>query len=673
VDVPLILDGAVFVAVDEPPAIWRIDLTTAQAKRWRAPATAAMWGMASDGTRIFAATAEAIHALAAEDAAPTWDPAPLPPLPAGAQWQCRGLKVADGLVFAPCQGTTGPQTTCLPEPLDPICPRPRIAGPWAGVFALDAERGDIAFEALRQYAAVDSDPATPGLEMTLYESVWTPAVVEERLYVPYISDSDGFPEKAVVEVWDVARGTFVGSFRPNQRTVGLLDGDVEAETQRAPPVVYQGSPAVAGSGDLVFAKAEFLYELDMGPFGPTARRAIDLDARDPGPTKFIENALAFDGSAVYLTHRDFLFSIDAQSGVEIWRMERPTGPYWSDKPHLLLVGPHVVVATAGEASEPDGATLYLVDASDGRVIDHAPAPEAGIGTHLAAGDGLVVAAGFTNATRIVVYGEPLAGIGLDVRLADRYPPAGRPVQLDLSGTRPGVQDGNTTYRIDWGDGIQDPWDNEPVREHEYVPGPSYTIVVQATNEAGQEARATFDVFPGMRDPNARTFLETAFASENQETSFFVLGVILTLLFAAFSVARLRRKRGLLRKELAAADAIVARHRDDPDTMRERLREHRLRARRLFLDGRLDEGSTGILERHIDELLRDHRLSRVEADLAFLPHGLFRSMQEMLRDARVTQLERNNFLIALAADTHLTAGEKKRVERHVETWHREDAA
>jgi hypothetical protein len=40
---------------------------------------------------------------------------------------------------------------------------------------------------------------------------------------------------------------------------------------------------------------------------------------------------------------------------------------------------------------------------------------------------------------------------------------------------------------------------------------------------------------------------------------------------------------------------------------------------------------------------------------------------------VTQLERNNFLIALAADTHLTAGEKKRVERHVETWHREDAA
>ncbi len=328
--------------------------------------------------------------------------------------------------------------------------------------------------------------------------------------------------------------------------------------------------------------------------------------------------------------------------------------------------------------------LAILSARDGSVHDEIPVSENYNGATLNNGWLALLSqppsrsydSGFVDDTRerlgptyVSIYGQTMASIQPDIDISAAYPPLGRAVTIDATGTVPGLLAEDLRFTVHWGDGATDSGPG-PVFQHAYDEAGDVTVVVRATNSAGQQSTWSTEIHPGIAEPN---FISDAFSPENQESTFFTLGIILTLIFAGLGALRIRRKRGLLRKEMQVADGTVARLRSDPDKLREALRDHRARARRLFLQGRLDEGSTGILERHIDELLRDHRLSKVEADLSFLPHGLFRSMQEMLRDARVTQLERNNFLIALDADGHLSPGEKKRVKRHVETWHREDVA
>jgi hypothetical protein len=360
---------------------------------------------------------------------------------------------------------------------------------------------------------------------------------------------------------------------------------------------------------------------------------------------------------------------DAVTSTPRWRIPAPVaGDAWLGTPGILVVGEHFFT---GLWPEPHSLAGFAVGDGALSMLRATGATVDGLGV----GEGVLAAVTGdtpnlgtgTSVQELLVFGSPPAAIGLDVSLSDLYPQIGKPVRLELD-VRPGVLAEGWQATVDWGDGTATPPAQTTRFEHAYQERVQREIIVSVTNEAGQEASWSTTVFVGEQPPN---FISNAFSPENQESTFFILGLVILLLGSAFGVARLRGRRRRLRRELATADAIVTQHRDDPDTMREELREHRLRARRLFLAGRLDEGSTGILERHIDELLRDHRLSRVEADLSFLPHGLFRSMQEMLRDARVTELEKVQFLRSLAAERGLTAGQKGKVKRHVETWHRED--
>lgn len=209
-----------------------------------------------------------------------------------------------------------------------------------------------------------------------------------------------------------------------------------------------------------------------------------------------------------------------------------------------------------------------------------------------------------------------------------------------------------------------------IASHMYGAEGDYTIRVFASNGNYQEARATMPVHVGVTPPS---FLETAFAPDNQEATFFALGLIVTFLLTGFGLAARRRRHSILRRELEAADNIVAEHQNKPDVMRERLRRHRARAEKLFMQNRIDEAASNMLRSHIDDLLRSHRMGIVEEKLSFLPHGLFRALQEILRDAQITALERNEFLKSLKDETALTAAQKKKVRVHIDTWAQQDAS
>jgi hypothetical protein len=361
----------------------------------------------------------------------------------------------------------------------------------------------------------------------------------------------------------------------------------------------------------------------------------------------------------FAAHPDGVTRVDLAGPGAVWTLEIPGWTPDTDDQALLSARQLFVT---GEG------TLHVIDPEAGvKLATLGPALLSGSANAMAIGDGVLAV---QTGAGLTVIGTTAASIQLRATSSAAYPRGGQEVRIDATASRPGIQAPDLEFSVDRGDGSNTEWQADPAFTHTYLLGGEHHAGLLARNTAGQTASETFVFHVDGTPPN---FISTAFAPDNQESTFFVLGLIIVLVGSAFGVVRLRTKRRRLRRELAAADDIVAEERDHPDRLRERLREHRLRARRLFLDGRLDEGSTSILERHCDELLRGHRLAGVEQEFGFLPHHLFRGLQEILTDARVSDWERRQFLESLGKDRKLTAAEKKRLTQRVEQWHREDAA
>lgn len=66
---------------------------------------------------------------------------------------------------------------------------------------------------------------------------------------------------------------------------------------------------------------------------------------------------------------------------------------------------------------------------------------------------------------------------------------------------------------------------------------------------------------------------------------------------------------------------------DPHAFEEALRSRRLRARDLYLERKLEEGHYAILERRIDELSGQARLSSLGEGFEFMPIGLAKTLRE----------------------------------------------
>jgi hypothetical protein len=171
---------------------------------------------------------------------------------------------------------------------------------------------------------------------------------------------------------------------------------------------------------------------------------------------------------------------------------------------------------------------------------------------------------------------------------------------------------------------------------------------------------------------APTLLSTAFSADNQNTTFFILGLIVTALGAVVGVVRARRKRSRFLREMRKLDEDFAATRRDPRRCERVLAESKAHARALATSGALDEGHAELLADRADEHLRTLRLGELESDLHFLPYGIVLGIQEMLADGRITRLERDHFILALE-QAEIQPDHKERLKRLIQAWSDRDNA
>lgn len=332
--------------------------------------------------------------------------------------------------------------------------------------------------------------------------------------------------------------------------------------------------------------------------------------------------------------------------------------------------------------------LRVFDIRDGSLLFSDPLGDFERGMSLAVASGLLV--GVSGNARVAVIGTTGASPQPDVRLPDAYPAFGEALSIDLSASSPGALAEGLQFRVDWGDGSAEPWSNSTRYEHAYDAPPGYDpddpvavasldpIVgaVHVRNSAGQEALQTFTVYPGMPAPRLsedEPLLSRAFAQENQEATFFLLGVLLTMLTASFGAWRLSSKRRRLRAELAHVEEQEKIGRRDAGEAEKGLRLLEGRATDLLAMRKLEEAQYAVLSDRIQTARRRIRVGIIEDDFGFLPLKVARRLQAMLTDGTLEAWEHEAIAEAVESESGLSAAHRKATLQQVDAWFKADRA
>lgn len=444
--------------------------------------------------------------------------------------------------------------------------------------------------------------------------------------------------------WQPLRQLFVGA--PTPHAPSLVVGDGSVEIRRVPSRGLDDAMGVARALFLVGGEGIGDYQL----------RGVDRGAR---------TAMSHGRAFVSTSEQLAAFTT---SGEPLWDAMPPPGVLFSD-PALLADDRSVFVGLGPEI----GATTEMAayDARSGALLWRYTLPGDQIGPIAADAGALVFVSQRQNLQNVlVVMGRTGASIGLEASASGAFPAAGEVVRVDASRSTPGAAGPATKFRTDWGDGDTTGWQDSPVMEHTYKTIGAHVAHVYAGNDGGQVTAQAFTFNVGGAPP--QNFLQQQFASENQERTFFLLGLLVTAAIGGFGLWRVRQRRGRLARELAALDAAVREARDDPARIDRALDEARYRARGLLLDHKLDEGQHAVLVARIEELSREARVGVVHSLLDFLPMRHVRALQEMLRDGRVSSLERAHFLAVVDQDATLTPEYRERLRRVVDGWASHDA-
>lgn len=290
--------------------------------------------------------------------------------------------------------------------------------------------------------------------------------------------------------------------------------------------------------------------------------------------------------------------------------------------------------------------------------------------------GILVAHGVDGT--LTSLGRTGASIQIELPPAPHNPAPGAEVALDLSATRPGLLGsgpGDLEFAARWGDEDRPrdlSWNASPILKHRYGIAADYHAEIYARNSAGQFSilPITFEV--GRPSPPHLNFLQRVFSNENQDRTFFMLGLLITGSGSVLGVARIRHRRNLLHRELRSIEDAYLLTNHIPVECETALGERKTHLRALLLDNRITETQYSVLDRRVEELRSAVRLNSLEDKFDFMPVSLMKRLQRILRDGHITRAEYEEFLGSLRRERSMSPAEKNKVKVLVERWFARDS-
>lgn len=563
---PIVLDGSIFVLTEyrvDPatfeevePALWRIDPATAEVTRFVefvAPDRFAT-GFFTDGRNLIVARASTIEARSPHDGSVVWS-TPIPALPdqkvvtAG----CATPQLRLGMLFFGCTAAQLPRDT--PDVVPPtFVPEVDI------VMAIDAATGAISWSRVRDAEAMTGEDAGRGAavgggsralvgvptgihDVVVSDDILVAAIVDRNPQPPVIqctgAGASTSPPPLFQTVWAVDPSTGTHLWQWGIPSPMDPPGSVDAaETVVGQSETYSRvPPGIMLQSNHVVVKGEHLHLLNAKT-GCVERTA---EFGDQAETPLASNLLVADADTIVVARHTSIYGLNRASLQQKWEY-RLSDDSPRPEQRALIVGSHVVVLTMTSefnvvsdvprlASVFNGrvTVLSLEDGSFQSTHDVRPFTFTSFMRSAGVGDGMLVVDGSDGP--VLVLGTAAAGIQIDPQVSTVRPDVGNVLRLDLSASRAGVQDRSFDVRVDWGDGNATEWSPERVFEHTYLVRGIQNITVTAKNPAGQTATAIVALDVGWTQRPPTGFFETAFSPENQERTYFLLGLGVTFLLS----------------------------------------------------------------------------------------------------------------------------------------------
>jgi hypothetical protein len=279
-----------------------------------------------------------------------------------------------------------------------------------------------------------------------------------------------------------------------------------------------------------------------------------------------------------------------------------------------------------------------------------------------------------------VDGQPQAGppgaFDLDSS-SDGYPGRGEAVTVRIT---PREIESAVEVFAHWGEGTAEqsqriPW---PTRE-QFLFSPAVFLEVNHTYTYDRRFEATFTLVlrdgststqvvtydvGGTPPSNTLSFLQRAFSPENQEVTFFVLGLLVTIFGAIVGLAVRSRYQSRIHVLLETVDSIRRQGATDPTAAIARLALFRQGLDRQMAEGRLQETQYQVVQGKATTLLR--RL--LDAALSGVPLSLgYRNRMEGAMQDGVLDREEEAALVAELKKEDVTPGQATAIAGLLSSW------
>ncbi|MHB8633436.1 MAG: outer membrane protein assembly factor BamB family protein [Thermoplasmatota archaeon] len=665
---PVVIGNSAFVLVqnrtdqgDPAPgqnAIVRVDLRDASA-HVVVPVAQGAQKMVSDGRRLLVLGASGIDAFDLAGGPPRWHWAPPPDTPIAAGLAFGSASVRDGTLYVVGTLTDAPSATVSHYKNSAFAAAISTAN---GTRAWLWTAPPVSTQGAAPAVPTGPDlPGTPGVdELGLYSVSLGPVVMVMTL----AQNGEGAQGQQLYAMesgryWALDAGSGTELWGATTKT------DYQFVEPRG-PAGAAGTPAAwsapTGTSNVAYAKVDdeiVAFNALQGTRLWSANPRLADQVPDFGGVD-----LALDGDALYVPTTQTLVRYNALTHQADWRFvlgaEKNGTGLWAGADVATTHDALYAMAILGTAGQ-----LYCIEASTGTLRWRYDMGTIAVVPRLALSGGLVLVAG--PGRNVTVLGESPASLRVDAHVGSLAPLPGQSFGADLT-SQAGAFGAATRFAADWGDGQRTAWQPSPHFDHTYPKRGAVTARFLAENDGHQSASVPVRLDVG--GPRL-TWLQTIFAPEYQNWTFFVLGLTVTVVVGVVGFLRLRSRLKVMQRELVLIERAYLANAGRPVRAEAALRDRREHVEELLHNGKLEESKVVLLERRIEELTAQARMSALDRRFHFLPYGMVLRLQGMLKDGAVNEWEHDHFLKALEAEP-MTRAQREKVRSLIDSWFQRDS-
>lgn len=158
--------------------------------------------------------------------------------------------------------------------------------------------------------------------------------------------------------------------------------------------------------------------------------------------------------------------------------------------------------------------------------------------------------------------------------------------------------------------------------------------------------------------------------DNPEVMVGLIALVAVAGGSAYGVYRRKKKQGRFSALLTDLDEVYKSYKMNPHKCEIELEKMRALVNEDLKKGVIDENNYSILKERIDELIREIRSDSLHTQVKDIPKELELRIKDMLIDGEISRAEYDK-LLPIIMGSEMASEDKKRVEKVVESWMKED--